>query len=108
MTDEWLDAVRAALAPRGAQAKLAREVKCSPVAIHELLNGGKASYLVPAISKALGIAPPMMIVSPDTHEVVAMLEKMGPQGRRLLKGLAGLSKSEIEAYLTLVEGKTKK
>ena len=104
ITEDWRRAAMSALGDqRGAHAKLARSVGWSPGTLTELLKNGKRSHLVPAISRALGISPTTMIVSQDTHEVVAMLEKMGPQGRRLITKLAGSSKAEIDAFLTLFE-----
>lgn len=103
ITREWLLEVKSVLAKeRGAQARLAREVGCSPSTLNELLKEGKTSHLVPDISKALGISTTAMIVSSDTHEIVTFLEKMGPDARQRMRELKQLDKSQLDLVLSMI------
>lgn len=104
ITEEWLRDVKAALGDkRGAQAKLAREIGCSPGTLTDLLQTGKRSHLVARISRALGLPPPTMIVSHDTQEIVVFLEKMGDRGRRLLRDLKSLDRQQLDLTLAMIE-----
>ncbi|MDQ3295096.1 MAG: hypothetical protein M3619_00740 [Myxococcota bacterium] len=108
ITVEWLREVKAAMGvERGAQAKLAREIGCSPGTLNELLQNGKRSYLVPKISKALGVTMPTMIMSKDTQELLAVLDKMGDKGRRVLKDLQALDRAQLDVTLAMIEQMSK-
>jgi lambda repressor-like predicted transcriptional regulator len=107
ITEEWVRDVKAALTERGAQARLCREIKCSPSTLNELLSEGKKSSLVPLISKALGLPPTMMIVSRDTHEIVTVVEKMGEKGRRMMRELKSLDKTQLDLMLSMIGQMTK-
>lgn len=102
ITEEWVQDVKAKLSERGAQARLCREIGCSPSTLNELLSFGIKSVLVPRISKVLGVPPTMMIVSRDTHEVVAVVEKMGEQGRRVMREIKALDKNQQELMLAMI------
>jgi lambda repressor-like predicted transcriptional regulator len=102
ITEEWVRDVKAKLSERGAQAKLCREIGCSPSTLNELLSFGIKSTLVPRISKVLGVPPTMMIVSRDTHEIVAVVEKMGEQGRRVMREIKALDKAQRDLMLAMI------
>lgn len=107
ITEEWVNDVRAALAERGAQARLCREIDCSPGTLTELLQAGKKSVLVPAISKSLGITPTLLIVSKDTHEMVKMIEKMNDKSKRALRKLRSLNQSQLDVMMSVIDEMTK-
>lgn len=108
ITAEWLQEVKEALGDeRGAQARLAREIGCSPSTLSEMLKEGSSSHLVPRISKALKISTTAMIVSKDTQEIVVFLEKMGDKGRQAMKELKGLDKTQLDIVLAMVSQMTK-
>jgi hypothetical protein len=102
ITPEWLQEVKAALSKRGAQAKLARDIGCSPGTLNELLKEGKSSHLVPRISAALCIKTSSMIVSRDTHEIVTFLEKMGEKGRQTMRDIQHLDKPQLDLILNMI------
>jgi hypothetical protein len=102
ITREWLQEVKEALKERGAQARLARDVGCSPSTLNELLKEGKTSHLVPYISKALGISTTAMIVSRDTQEIVVFLEKMGDAGRKTMRDLKSLDRTQLDLILSMI------
>lgn len=108
ITREWIEEVRAALSKeRGLQARVARQVGCAPSTLNEMLNDllpgeRRSSHLVPAISKTLGISTTAMIVSADTHEIVAFLEKMGPDARHKMRELKSLDKSQLDLVLGMI------
>jgi transcriptional regulator with XRE-family HTH domain len=108
ITEEWLRSVRAALGTeRGAQARLAKQIGCSPGTLTELLQGGKRSHLVPRISRALGVPMSTMILTPDALEIMAFVEQMGEQGRRAMRRMQALEPAELELMLGLLDTLTK-
>ncbi len=103
---DWRDKVLEAIGPdRGAQADLARKIRCSPGTLNELLHNGKHSHLVPAIHKALGWPPPTLPAtgSTDQHEIEVVLKKMGKSGRELIKNLSALDSEQLAVAVALVE-----
>jgi transcriptional regulator with XRE-family HTH domain len=108
ITEEWLRSVRVALGTeRGAQARLAKQIGCSPGTLTELLQGGKRSHLVPRISRALGVPMSTMILTPDALEIMAFVEQMGEQGRRAMRRMQALEPAELELMLGLLDTLTK-
>jgi hypothetical protein len=106
ITEEWLRDVRAALGPkRGAQAKLARDVGCSPGTITVMLRGGKRSHLVPRISKVLNVPMPRgsMALTADALEIATLVQNAGESGRRALSALMRAPQSDVDIVLQLLE-----
>jgi hypothetical protein len=105
ITPEWRESVKSALGnERGAQARLAEEIGCSPGTLADLLSTGKRSHLVPRIHKALGWDPPMPpLMSTDTHEIVVFLKKMGEPGRQVLKQLQTLDRDQLKAAMAVID-----
>lgn len=77
---------------RGAQARLCRELGCSPSTLNELLKAGKRSNLVPRINAYFGWDPPKLpaMGSTDQHEIEVFLKKMGRTGREIFRNLQTL------------------
>jgi transcriptional regulator with XRE-family HTH domain len=109
ITEEWLRNVREALGTeRGAQARLAEQIGCSPGTLTELLNGAKRSHLVPRISKALGVPMSTMLLTPDAIELQSFLDEMGERGREAMRRLKSLEPHELELMLGLLDAIAKK
>jgi len=109
ITEHWLRQVRTAIGKeRGAQARLARQIGCSPGTLTELLKGGKRSHLVPQISAALGVPMSTMLLPPDAVELSALLEQMGEQGRVAMRKLKSLEPHELELMLGFLDAISKK
>lgn len=86
----WRKRVLEALGPeRGAQAKLAKAIDCSPVTLNNLLLRGKRSELVPKINAYFGWDLPKLAPSgsSDQHEIEVFLKKMGKTGREIFRHL---------------------
>lgn len=105
VTPEWRERVKTALGKeRGAQARLARRIKCSPGTLTDLLNHGRRSHLVPQIHKALGWPPPPPLTdSLDNQEVTAFVGKLGDRGRDVLKSLMDLDEQQLELAVGVIE-----
>lgn len=96
--EAWRAEVLKLLKVRGAQARLARELECSPGTLNELLHNGRRSNLVPRINAYFGWDPPQMPAtgSTDQHEIEVFLKKMGRTGREIFKNLQTLGGDDPE------------
>jgi len=89
--EDWRERVRAQLAAdgRGAHARLARAIGCSPGRLTEILSSkSKYSRYVVKIHEHYGWPPPAPpIMSQDLEEIRYLIDEIGDDGRALLHEL---------------------
>lgn len=113
ITKEWQKRVIAELAkaPRGEQARLARELECSTGHLTDLLREDnevevRYSRYVEPINRFFKW-PSMLPLSPDSAEIQHVMRGLSPKGIELVKYLQNQPDDVVEAVLVLIQARGK-